>query len=218
MTYATLAFSRVRFQAVKVKVDGQSRLLNEAQARAHFERTSPDWQRYTRRIEEQRARRRALEESASVRRNVQVRRETGGFRKSRVLVDLVEIDDHLHEVEAGAADSFVHEYAERKYPELTDRIVDPFVPWFESRRVEARTWAGELITATSTTPVKLDLKPQAGGSPADFPVALALRELDRLQEQGWSLVQASEDHEQYVGSATLTEACLVRVRYLLSRP
>jgi hypothetical protein len=48
-----------------------------------------------------------------------------------------------------------------------------------------------------------------------FPLIEALRELNRLEEQGWKIVHVSEDHGLYQGADTADEAYLTRVRYLL---
>ncbi len=208
MSHATLAFSQVPLWAVEVTDGhGRTRYLEEPAARADFEQT-PDWSRYAEKVEAQRSRRQEFEESAEVERDVVVRRDTGGLLKSRVTVDFVRFGKDRHEVKAGSGAAFVRRHALEVYPELTESP-DPFERWYAAHRREYHTWRAALITAAGTEPVALDLEPQPLASDARFPTQAAMRELDRLEAEGWRLLHTSEDH-------ALT-AQVVRVRYLLTR-
>jgi hypothetical protein len=215
MGYATLDLRRARFTAVPVRTDGRVEHLEEPAAREHFRRTSPEWQSYVDRIDAQRQRRRRFAETAVVERDVPVRRDTGGLLKSRIRVDFVTFGKHRHEVRAGTADAFVRTHAEKKYPELADTLPDPFPSWFAAHRGEFHSWRAAFVTAEATTAVELGLDPTPRPLP-DFPVEVAMRELDRLQEEGWNLVHVSEDRGRFAEPGV--EEYVARVRYLLSRP
>lgn len=215
MGYATLGLQRVRFTAVPVRTDERVEHLEEPAAREHFRRTSPAWQAYVDRIDAQRERRRRFAETAVVERDVPVRRDTGGLLKSRIKVDFVTFGEHRHEVRAGTADSFVRKHTEKKFPELADTLPDPFPSWFAAHRAEFHSWRAVFVTADATTPVELGIDPTPRPAP-DFPAEAAMRELDRLQGDGWNLVHVSEDRGRF-GEPT-AEEYVARVRYLLSRP
>jgi len=212
MIHATLTFSQVALWAVEVTDrDGRTSHLEEPAARADFEQT-PAWLTYAEKVEAQRVRRREFEQSADVQRDVVVRRDTGGILKSRVTVDFVRFGKDRHEVKAGGGASFVRRHALEVYPELTE-TPDPFEQCYAAHRRTYYTWRAALITASDTEPVVLDLEPRPRAFEAGFPTQAAMRELDRLAEEGWRLLQVSEDH----GPVEQTQAQVVRVRYLLTR-
>ncbi|HEY0639418.1 MAG TPA: hypothetical protein VGD67_17360 [Pseudonocardiaceae bacterium] len=213
MAHATLAFLRVRFRAVRVPGEDGPRYLEESPARQYFEATAPEWAEYVARVEARRVRRRELRESAVVQRDVQVRRDTGGLLRSKVRVDFVTFGRDRHEVEAGAADAFVREYVDRRYPDLAHTLPDPFHDWFRANGEEFRSWRAVLITAGGTVDVDLGLDPTERTPPVGFPAEYAMRELDRLASEGWTLLQVCEE----LARDPAGDPHVTRVRYVLTR-
>jgi len=191
-THAMLVFGRAKVNVVKITVDGQEQRLPYALAEKHFMSTiaEPAQRAHKQAMETWQAKRSDFLKSARVREEIEVKRNTGGRRKSRVFVDQVTIGTKTWEVDPGSAQSFILQEAERILPK-PQQSVEEFDTWFRTRAVEHRTWKAEFITAEGPEPIELNdnLKWSWG-----FPIVEALSQLNRVQQQGWTIVHVSEDH------------------------
>jgi hypothetical protein len=227
MTYATLAFGRVKFRVLTVSLDGQEQELNREQAAEYYERTvtRPQTDAYEQQLADQRAKAQEFVGAAKVRTYEQARREYEAAPRRFGMkqgtepepFDEVTLDGRLRKVPPGTAQEFLQQEASRRFPEPTGpplTVSSSFSAWFQQNSKEKRTWRAELITRDARQVLDLgrNLRWQEG-----FVVESAMRELDRLEREGWTLVHVSEDHGLYAGADAVDEAYLTRVRYLLHR-
>lgn len=222
MTFATLVFGRVKVQVIAVTQDGAEREFEPEEAADYFDRSIlAPWRAYDSEIDKVRARRADLKAHCVVRTHAQAMAEwNAGPRRFGAVkgsppgpYDEITVDGRTLRVDAGSVADFIDKEALRKYPDPTKPSTQrpEFEQWSRGNTKEKRTWRAELVTGAGGTPVELGKLEWQWG----YPIAAALRELDRLEKQGWKLVHVSEDHGLYSGADTNDEAYLTRVRYLL---
>ena len=216
MTYGTLVFGRTTYNADAVESNDSTVYLTEPEAEKYFERETRDGgsPEYKATLATLRQARQAFIASAKVRTSVEVHREMGGLRKTRVFVDEVRVGGQTYQVDSGTADDFIYEAARARYPEPKRPDPPNYVDWWMNNRTSHRTWKVEFVTTGGVENIELG---RSLDSSWGFPIMRALAELERLQQDGWTLVHVSEDHGLYSGADAATEAYLSRVRYLLSR-
>jgi hypothetical protein len=225
MTFGTLIFGRVRFDIVTVTDENGTSELDADQAKIYHQNVlMAPWRDYEAAVAARQEAVAKFIESATVHSYEEAVREWDaaprrlGFHKGPAPdpVDQVRIGDEAHHVPAGTAQDFLGEEAARRFPDppAPDKPAD-YSTWFSRKKHEKRTWQATFVTDSDERPIEL------GSSlswPWGFPVAAALRELNRLERDGWMLVHVSEDHGLYAGADATDEAYLTRVRYLLARP
>lgn len=214
MTYATLTFGRVRYQAIETLQDGRTIYLSQGDARDKYERdvVQPVTERNTSALERHDADLKKFDKSVAVTKNVEVRRDTGGLRKSKVLIDEVIIGGTRHEVEAGGASRFVTAEREKRHPAPPQEAIPSYESWFKSMSAERRTWQAELATSSGSKTMAL---PEPLDWSWGFPIAASINLLEDLERDGWKLVYVSEDRGLYAGTDASYESYPTRVRYLL---
>jgi hypothetical protein len=212
MTYATLAFRRLRYNAVKVTEAGQTRHLGEEAAQEYYARevTGPAEQIYQQELAKQRKARMDFASTAVMHEPPTVRKE----RKAREGTDRVTLAGTNYDVPTGTVERFIRKQADNRYPDPPKPQVKEFASWYRLTAQERRVWQGWLLTADGYELATEELTTWGGHA---FPVQDALRQLDKLQQEGWRLVHVSEDHGLYQGVDVSDEAYLTRVRYLLER-
>src|SRR4051794_20749273 len=101
MTFATLVFGRVKVPMVQIGVDGTTRYLRQSEAEDHYQAhvVAPKKAVHEEALAEYKRALRDFDKHVSITEGVEVRRDTGGLRKTRVLVDEVTIGLKTHEVE-----------------------------------------------------------------------------------------------------------------------
>jgi hypothetical protein len=211
MTYATLAFRRLRYTGIKVTEGGRTRYIGKEAAEEHYTRevTEPAEQDYQRELAEQRRARADFVRTAMTHEPPATRKE----RKAREGTDRVTLADTTCDVPTGTAQRFIREQADDRYPDPQKPVPRDFNSWYQQRAQERRVWQGWFLTADAHEQVTEEV----GGGNHGFPMQDAMRELDKRQKEGWRLVHVSEDHGLYQGVDATDEAYLTRVRYLLER-
>ena len=222
MTYATLVFGRVKVRVVTVTEDDETRELERDQAEQYHERTNTERETYHRQLQEQLAGKAAFMRTVQVRSYSQARAEYDaaprrfGFTQGTMPdpFDEITIAGTVHKVAPGKAEEFVAKEVARRFPEPVEpSIPDAFDKWFTQNSREKRTWHAELVTGEGSRRIGIDDARQKWG----FVIGAAMRELDRFERDGWTLVHVSEDHGLYAGADSPDEAYLTRVRYLLRK-
>jgi len=222
MTFATLVFGRIKYNAVVIKEEGKERELDSAEAKDYFDQIIlTPWRVYDEELQVAQSQRKAFKEGCVVRSYEQAMAEWErvprrfGFVKESAPEphDGITINGQAHKVAAGTADRFIDEEALRRHPDPQPPSGQrpEFVQWSSSCTKEKRTWRAELITGSGITPLDVGTLNWNWG----YPIAAAVRQLDLLEKQGWKLVHVSEDHGLYAGADTIDEAYLTRVRYLI---
>jgi hypothetical protein len=223
MKYATLIIGRAKYPVVTVTDNGESRELTSKAAKEYHARVvSAPWDAYAKQQEAVRAGRVSFKAACDVWTYKQALEEYNSQPRKFGMVkgtppetnDEVIIEGRKHKVPAGTAEGFITTEAERRFPDPSspDGVRLDFDQWFKSKSTDKRTWQAEFITGGYTE--SLEFEPQ--GWSWGYPIAAAMRELDRLARDGWKLVHISEDHGLYAGADAHDEAYLTRVRYLLS--
>jgi hypothetical protein len=217
MSYATLIVGRVRYKAIQVTEETETtRYLTELDAREMYEKdvVQPIIDLHNQALAEHEAALKKFDESVKVNEGVEVRRDTGGFRKTTAVVDEVFIGRSRHEVEVGRGLRFVAREREKLNPIPQKGTVVACEAWFKSKAMDHRTWRADIVLSSGTTPVQLP-------EPLDwfwgFPSASVNKLLEDLELDGWKLVQVSEDHGLYAGTDAPNESFPSRVRYLLHK-
>jgi hypothetical protein len=205
MAYATLVFSRIKYEIAEVEEDDRTHQLTKDAAEKYYElHVSAAWKR-------QQA---ALADLIKEWKQKAVVRDRG----RRAYYQEVVINGEVFQSQPGQADQVIVRQATQRFVQEHGELGNPPLPfpqWFLTRRKEVRSWRAEMVTASDRTAIEL---------PADlawdwgYPVAAALAELDRLEIEGWKITHVSEDHGLYQGADATEEAFLTRVRYLLHRP
>ncbi len=225
MTFGTLIFGRVRFDVVTVTDESGTSELDADRAKIYYENVvMAPWRDFETVVATRQKAVAKFIESATVHSYEEAVREWDagprrlGFHKGPAPdpVDHVHIGDEAHQVPAGTAQDFLREEAARRFPDPpTPDKPAKYAIWFSRKKHQTRTWQASFVTDTDERPIDLE-------SPLSwawgFPIAASLRELNRLEREGWTLVHVSEDHGLYAGADATDEAYLTRVRYLLSRP
>jgi hypothetical protein len=218
VTYATLAFRRVRYKVFEVAGERREK-FEYGEAKEYFDKEiEQPWQAYlyteARRSKVEQAFRNRVE----IRHWQEIERSTGGlFKPPRPTkpVDEVILNGQVVQVEPGKAEDFVDAEARRRFPVQEPPSVGQasnFEQWYQGIQKEIREWRAEFIVPAEVAEIPIENAPRRGWG---FPITEALRELDRLEKQGWRIVHVSEDHGLYAGADTTDEAYLTRVRYLL---
>jgi hypothetical protein len=165
VTYATLAFRRVRYKVFEVAGERREK-FEYGEAKEYFDKEiEQPWQAYLYTEARRSKAEQAFRNRVEIRHWQEIERSTGG----------------------------------------------PFKP-YQGIQKEIREWRAEFIVPAEVSEIPIENAPRRGWG---FPITEALRELDRLEKQGWRIVHVSEDHGLYAGADTTDEAYLTRVRYLL---
>ena len=218
MTYATLAFGRVKY-TVFVVAGEQRETFERHEAEQYFiQEIRQPWQSHRNAESKRMEAEKAFRNRTTIRSWWDIKGSTGGlFKPSRPAepIDEVTLDGQVFQVEAGKAQDFINAEASRRFPAIVPPSTEEawnFESWYEGTKREVRQWRAELISLNGASEISLGeiLRPDWG-----FPISEALRELDRLEKQGWRIVHVSEDHGLYAGADVPDEAYLTRVRYLL---
>ena len=214
MPYATLTIGRVRYNAIKTLREGRHFYLSEADAKDMYDSdiVKPADEEHAVALKQHEAALHKFDESVTVSKGVEIRRDTGGLRKSKVLIDEVFIGRTRHEVEAGRATHFVSEERDKQHPAPRRPEIPTYESWFKSKAAEHRTWRAELITSSGSKAIAL---PEPFDWSWGFPIAVAIDLLEGLEQEGWKLVSVSEDRGLYSGADATNESYPTRVRYLL---
>jgi hypothetical protein len=213
LKHATLVFGRVKFEAVKIASNGKTRFLDVTDARAEYERgPGAEAAAHAVAVKAVHEQRKAFVASATVKPGITVKRDTGGLRKASVIVDQVSVGGLVREVPPGEAQKFLQDEATRRFPTPSPPGHSSFEAWFQDNKKTVRTWRAQFISDAAVRECELppDLNWDWG-----FPIAVAMSELNRVAEDGWTLVHVSEDHGLYAGADAMDESYPVRVRYLL---
>jgi hypothetical protein len=223
MKYATLVIGRTKYRAVAVTEDGESRELLYEEAKDYHSRViSAPWVAFNSNREAAQSKRATFKEACEVRTNQEALEEYNAQPRRFGMVkgdppeqvDFVLIEERTHKIPKGTANRFIEEEAYRRYPDPqppSGKCSD-FDQWFNINSKDKRTWKAEFIRGERSELLVFDALDWSWG----YPIAAAMRELDRLAREGWKLVHVSEDHGLYAGADAADEAYLTRVRYLLS--
>jgi hypothetical protein len=136
------------------------------------------------------------------------------LRKERTHVDVVTIDGRTSDQPAGAGRRRVEDEAKKRFPAPVGKSRRSFDDWFSATKTEIRTWKAEFISDGITTPIELGENVQWKWG---VPTIAILHELDRLQSEGWTLLNVSEDRGLYQGADADREGYVTRARYLLGK-
>lgn len=222
MTYATLAFGRVKYFLYNVGDARLEKFSSHDDAREFFSRTvDAPWKAYREATTARETEREKFIDRSKVRTWYQIQQATGGRGKPprpRMPIDEVDVDGQTYQVPPSTANDFIRAEFDRRYP-ATKKPAGEAPNWpswsTAADPKEVRTWAAYFIGPDGSSAIEL---PSDMSWDWGFPIQEALRQLNRLEQAGWKIVQVSEDHGLYTGADAANEAYLTRVRYLLHNP
>ena len=147
-----------------------------------------------------------------VQENVERSRPAAGQATRKYMIDLVTIGEQALEISPGEGMAYIREETRRRYPEPPEVVPPDFDTWWTDNKADSNGWECAFVTAAVSSSIAL------GGAISvdpEYPLQTAMAELDRLEREGWRVLQVSEDRGLSTGLDGAEEARVIRVRYLL---
>ena len=213
MSHATLTFSWLPHEQAMVTSDGHTMGIRENDAREHHlnQIVIGTQQANLDNRERIRQAREAFRSLATVQENVERSRPAGQSTR-RYMIDLVTIGEQVLEIAPGEGIAYIREETRRRYPEPPDVVPPDFDTWWADNKADSNGWECAFVTAAVSSSIAL------GGAISvdpEYPLQTAMAELDRLEREGWRVLQVSEDRGLSTGLDGAEEARVIRMRYLL---
>lgn len=214
MSHATLTFSWLPHEQVIVTSDGHTMGIRENDARDYHlshvvigtQQANLDNRESTHQARE------AFRSLATVQENVERSRPAAGQATRKYMIDLVTIGEQALEISPGEGMAYIREETRRRYPEPPDVVPPDFDTWWTDNKADSNGWECAFVTAAVSSSIAI------GGAISvdpEYPLQTAMAQLDRLEREGWRVLQVSEDRGLSTGLDGAEEARVIRVRYLL---
>lgn len=133
-----------------------------------------------------------------------------GPKRAELSYDSFTLDGVPRKCAAGHGRAYLEKVAEEKFP---DAVMEKVPARPKSRVAYGVYWKANLIQDGESQELAWPFLTMDHGAPLQWITQV----LNEYEQQGWSLVQVTEDHGLYRREDGLNEAYLNRIRYLLHR-